>query len=279
MSIYANQLSKRILLVIGLFFVGQAGAAEHINVAATTEFADIHPGEPGILAITIEIDADWHTYWPGVSDSGYGLDLDIHASPAITLEDPIWPTPTRYLQPGSILDFIYEDTIVVLVPFMVNDDAHPGEVFNFDIELDALVCEEVCIPETSSAVASIEVIDSQTTPTPSASSKAIRKAFDARPIPFDAQADHVRVQWIADRAAIMFREATKIEFFPATTCTQLAEPITSTTIDTNRLIIKFASTEDKVLAGRIRSHEPGGPIDYDIHITPADSPQKRRTTP
>ncbi len=278
MAIHMKQLMKQrmkqlgfsSLLAIGVLFLGLAQAGEHLSISATTEFSEIHPGDSGILAITLEIDEGWHTYWPGVSDSGMGFKLEIDTSESITLEDPIWPTPKRYLQPGEILDFIYEETATVLVPFRIAGDASVGELLVFDIDADYLVCEEVCLPENASALASIAVIDAQSTKSPTASHDTIRELYDARPETFDPKADHVRVQWIAYRAAIMFRDATKIEFFPSRDCTELADPITSTVTETNRLILKFATSENKVIAGRIRSYERIGPVDYDIHITPAN---------
>ncbi len=258
------------MLAVGSFFSGSAQAGEHLTLSAATDLSELHPGDKGILAITLTIDEGWHTYWPGVSDSGVGFALDIDTSEAITLDDPIWPTPKRYLQPGEILDFIYEDTATILVPFQVADDASAGELLIFDIDAEYLVCEEVCLPESASTSASIAVVDAQSTKSRSASHDTIRALYDARPETFDPQAEHVRVQWIAYRAAIMFRDATRIEFFPSTACTELADPITSTLTENNRLILKFATSENKVLAGRIRSYERTGPVDYDIHITPPD---------
>ncbi len=273
MPICAKQLSFSTLLTTSALFLGSAQAAkagERLTLSATTSLSEIHPGDEGTLAITLEIEEGWHTYWPGVSDSGGGFKLDIDTSDAITLDDPIWPTPKRYLQPGDILDFIYEDAVIVLVPFRVDDDASAGDLLLFDIDADYLVCEEVCLPESASTSASITVVDAQSTKSPAASHDAIRALYDARPQVFDPKAEHVRVQWIAYRAAIMFRDATKIEFFPSAECTELADPITSTLTENNRLILKFATSENKVLAGRIRSYERTGPVDYDIRITPPD---------
>ena len=243
---------------------------QHIEMHASTEFAQIHPGDSGLLAITLIIDEDWHTYWPGVSDSGFGINLEITPPVSVTLDEPIWPTPARHLMPGEILDHIYEGTTTIIVPFTLDDDAKPSDSIRFEINADYLVCEQICLPGNAQAETSIEIIQSASTKSPTESAAEIRSIYTHRPKTFDPKSQDVRVQWITDAAAIMFRDATKIEFFPDTNCTVLAEPIAGGFTNSNRLIINFNERENKVLSGRIRSHERNGPVDYDINITPTD---------
>jgi len=244
---------------------------EHVTISAATDFTGIHPGASGVLAITFDIEEDWHTYWPGVSDSGFGIKLAINTSDEITLGEPIWPTPERYLQPGDILDHVYEDSAMVLVPFTIADDASPDDLLIFDINADYLVCKEVCLPGKASTSTSITILDESTEQTPSSSTDQIRKAYENRPKAFYPQAEDVRVQWASNAAAIMFRDATKIEFFPSKECTELADPIAGGSTDSNRLIIKFTQKNKKILTGRIRSYERSGIIEYDISIHAPDS--------
>ncbi|MBL4699098.1 MAG: hypothetical protein JKX70_09730 [Phycisphaerales bacterium] len=244
----------------------EQSAEEHITLSAATEFNGVQPGESGLLAITLHIEEDWHTYWPGVSDSGFGVTLDIRNTGSITLDEPIWPTPHRYIQPGDILDHVYEDTATILVPFHVDEDAPINEIIIFDIGAEFLVCSDICLPGKASTSTSITIMDESSERSPTKSAKEIRKAYDNRPKAFNPKANDVRVQWIAKAAAIMFRDAKKIEFFPSTECSELAEPITSGSTDSNRLIIKFMKKDDKVLAGRFRVHERNKTVDYDIHL-------------
>src|SRR5690606_9639747 len=98
--------------------------ANHVQIAATTDFTQLHAGESGLLAINLTMDKDWHTYWPGVSDTGYGISFKFETPDSITLGEPIWPTPKRYLQPGNILDHTYEGTVTVLFPFTISEQAN-----------------------------------------------------------------------------------------------------------------------------------------------------------
>ncbi len=254
------------ILAGGLFFSSTYAADGHVDLSATTQFNEIHPGDSGVLAVEINIEDGWHIYWPGISDSGFGVKFTLRSTGPVTLDDPIWPTPKRYLQPGDILDHVYEETALVLIPFTVADDATADEPVIFDIDAEFLVCSDICLPGQANTSAAITIVDKSDEKTPSKLSEQIRAAYEHRPKPFNPKAQDVRVQWIADAAAIMFRDATKIEFFPSKECTKLADPIAGGSTDSNRLIIKFAERENKVLSGRIRSHEPAGPVDYDINI-------------
>ncbi len=239
---------------------------EHVSIRATTDFSALHPGDTGLLAITIEVEDGWHTYWPGVSETGYGISLGIDAPESVSLLDPIWPTPTRHLQKGDILDNIYEGTQTVLVPFEVHQDFPVDGVVVFSIDADFLVCDEVCLPGKAGTTATLTVIAEGGRTSRSASYASIHEVYDKGPEPFDPQSSAVRVQWIAKAAALMFRGATRIEFFPSTECTELAHPIVDSIAQGDRLEIRFTESEDKVLAGRVRVHTPAGVTDYDIDL-------------
>ena len=241
-------------------------AQDHLSIRAMTDHSGMHPGDSGLLAIEIEVDDGWHTYWPGVSDTGYGISFEIDAPKTITLDEPIWPTPKRYLQKGNILDNTYEGTVTVLVPFRVAKDAKPDTVVLFDIRTSYLVCDEICLPGTGSTSTTLTILDAGAQAWPSASHGAIKALFDKRPRPFDEHSDDVRVQWISKAAALMFRDATRIEFFPATDCSELAQPITDTVATGNRLEIRFTQAQNKALSGRVRVHSPRGVTDYDINL-------------
>lgn len=270
MAFCTKQLSFFTIFAIAALAFNARAIDEHVSMSATTEFASLHAGGSGVLAITLRIDEGWHTYWPGISDSGFGVKLAIKTSDPITLDDPIWPTPKRYLQPGDILDHVYEDEVMVLVPFQIAEDASADDLLVFDVAADYLVCKEICLPGKVNASTTITIIDESSERSPTSLSNEIRKAYESRPKELNPKAEDVRVQWVANAAAIIFREATKIEFFPSTGCTGLADPVVGGLSDSSRLVIQFAQRTDKVLSGRIRVYERTGIVDYDIHLNEPD---------
>ncbi len=241
----------------------------HVQMSAAVDYQGYNPGDSGLLAITFVMDEDWHIYWPGVSDSGFGVEFDIKFdSDLITLEDPIWPTPERYLQPGDILDHIYEGTATVLFPFKVAKDAEDNQAIDFEIDADFLVCADVCLPGKASASTASKIVYKPEDKHPTASQKDIQTLYDNKPKVYDPDARNVRTQWIPDMAAIMIQGADKIEFFPSTECSEIVNLIEDGTTDSDRLLIHFVSSKDNVLSGRLRATGIYGVVDYDIDIKP-----------
>lgn len=267
--------SSLIVLTSGFGLASEATDSDRfIEVGASTQFHEIHPGETGLLAITLDIKEGWHTYWPGVSDSGFGITLDIRPTGPVTLGEIIWPTPHRYLQPGDILDHVYEESAMILVPFTVKDDASTNDVILFDIHADYLVCSNMCLPEQGDATTTISIIDSSKDKLPTSNADQIKSAYESRPIAFDPTSETVRVQWIPGAAALMFQGAKKVEFYPSKECTELADPIAGPITNSDRLVIKFTSKDNSHLIGRLHVQGPTGTVDYDIDIKPDIKPNE-----
>jgi DsbC/DsbD-like thiol-disulfide interchange protein len=242
------------------------GGSEYVTIRASSDFDQMHAGERGLLAIDIIVEDGWHTYWPGVSDTGYGISFDIDAPEWVELKDPIWPSPKRYLQKGDILDHTYEGTETVLVPFIVKEDiTETGVVFNIDA--DFLVCNEICLPGKGSATTAIQLVGADQRQGKTSEHDRIQSLYEKRPEPFNAKDLAVRLQWIKTAAAVMHRDATRIEFYPDNECTALLHPIEDPAANGNRIEIRFAETENKVLSGRLRVTTEQGELHFDIHET------------
>lgn len=239
---------------------------EHLSINATTDFSDLHAGDTGLLAIDIIVEDEWHTYWPGVSDTGYGISFQIEAPESVELKDPIWPSPERYLQPGDILDHTYEGTATVLVPFAIKADL-TDSVIVFNIASNFLVCKDICLPGKSSTTATLRVVDESSERVETARHDELRTQFEQRPKMFDAKDLAVRLQWISKAAAVMFRDATRIEFYPDNECTPLEDTTQDGIAEGNRLEIRFTESENKVLSGRLRVTTNTGVEHFDIHET------------
>lgn len=240
------------------------GGDHHLSIDATTDMSDLHAGDSGLLAIDINVADDWHTYWPGISDTGYGISFKIDAPDSVELKDPIWPSPKRYLQRGDILDHTYEGTQTVLVPFAIKAGTDDSFIV-FRVDANFLVCKDLCLPGKSATTASIRVVDPVSDRVQTIRHDSLRSMFDQRPKPFDAKDMAVRLQWISKAAAVMFRDATRVEFYPDSECTGLSNLIEDGAKDGNRIEIRFTESENKILSGRLKVTTNTGVEHYDIH--------------
>ena len=266
---HPSKLGIAAATIAGAISTAQAqpvGGSEYVTIRASSDFEQMHAGDRGLLAIDIIVEDGWHTYWPGVSDTGYGISFKIDAPESIELKDPIWPSPKRYLQKGDILDHTYEGTETVIVPFIVKSDAEAGPVV-LNIDTNFLVCNELCLPGKGSTTTAMQIVASDRKPIVTSEHDRIQALYKKRPEPFNAKDLAVRLQWITSAAAVMHRDATRIEFYPDNECTALLDPIKDAAANGNRLEIRFSETENKVLSGRLRVTTKQGELHFDIHET------------
>ncbi len=264
-----TRLSALLMLIVFACAVPFASAAQpsseknHFKATAQTSTLAI-PGEEALLIIEITVDEDWHTYWPGINDTGYGLSVTPFPSEHLTFGEPFYPTPKRYIAAGDILDHTYEDTFQVLIPYTVSKDAEPGTKFAVGASIDALVCNQICIPESDAISLMLAVIN------PTDHTFTRQEAIDAytsRPTDLTS----VTPKWTKDGVQLRIPGATHYQFFPAADCTQPANLIEEGDTKSNTLTITFDRSYDDpntpaVLSGRIRVKVLDTWKEFNIHF-------------
>ncbi len=105
----------------------------------------VAPGQPLWLGLKIDHQPHWHTYWKNPGDSGLPTTLGWTLPPGFAAGDIAWPTPQQ-LPIGPLMNFGYEDTLLLAVPVTVPAD-FSGQALDMQLRADWLVCKEVCIPE------------------------------------------------------------------------------------------------------------------------------------
>lgn len=256
----SRSLTRAIALVFCAFIPAVATAAQpdfgaqRINSTLTAS-ADPAPNSTFILAVNLTLDDHWHTYWPGINDTGYGLSFDIAPIEGFTFGEPYFPTPIRYLAAGDILDHVYEDQLSVLIPVTVSKDLKPGATPKINIITNALVCDEVCVPQTTTASVEILITDY-----PVVHDQQLVAGYETRA----TKLTDPDIEWstpstgATDYAATLtIKNATHYQFFPASDCTQPADLIKQGDTKASYLTISFDRTYDEPddpvrFAGRLR---------------------------
>jgi thiol:disulfide interchange protein DsbD len=145
-----------------------AGQPERLHARPTlvAEAPAAAPGQTLWLALHFEINPGWHTYWPGQNDSGFALRAEFETSANVTIGEPVWPAPHRYFPTDGILDHVFEERMIVLVPAVVNGDAKPGDRVSIAADLTWLACEEVCLAEQASVSIEAPIASAAAEPDP-----------------------------------------------------------------------------------------------------------------
>ncbi len=160
---------KRLLALLSLALAPTlAQAAPDALARVDTEFvrAGLHaedtviaPGVPSRLALDMEIQTGWHTYWKNSGDSGQPVEIEWTLPDGVEIGAFDWPAPHR--QPFEpMMNYGYSDHAIFTMPITVPANWPAGKPVDLKADVYWLVCEMVCIPERGEAEFSLPTGDS-----------------------------------------------------------------------------------------------------------------------
>ncbi len=106
----------------------------------------IGPNKPMWLGLSLRHAPHWHTYWKNAGDSGLPTTMSWQLPTGVQAGEIAWPTP-KQLKLGPLMNYGYEDTVLLPVPVNVSGD-FSAPTLAVKLRADWLVCKEVCIPES-----------------------------------------------------------------------------------------------------------------------------------
>lgn len=194
-----------------------------VSMSASVEPASAPPGGTVTVLWRLRPAAQWHLYWNGRNDSGFAPRQKLEL-PAGWAAGPLqWPTPTRHVEPGEILDHIYEGELVLLQDVQLPADAPAGRTLELRAGWEWLACRDRCVPGRDSLAVAIEVVAGpQAAPSP-------RLAEARARLPLPLPAGLLRITW--EGAALRVERASaattgdpgRLTFMPAEDCGELAD--------------------------------------------------------
>ncbi|WP_395338443.1 protein-disulfide reductase DsbD family protein [Ningiella sp. W23] len=139
------------------------GEGPHIKVALLSEVDALVPGQAHMLAIRMQPDEQWHTYWRNPGDSGEAPQIQWAESAGLRFGDILWPTPES-IPVAHLLNYGYSDTHLLMVPVFVDkgliSEASREAAITIQADLTWLVCKEDCIPGDASLTLTLPIRES-----------------------------------------------------------------------------------------------------------------------
>ena len=194
-----------------------------VSMSATVEPASAPPGGAVTVLWRLRPAPEWHLYWPGRNDSGFAPRQKLEL-PAGWKAGPLrWPTPTRHVEPGDILDHIYEGELVLLQDVQLPADAPAGRSVELRAGWEWLACRDRCVPGRDSLAVAIRVVaEPQAAPSP-----RLAEARARMPLPLPPGV--VRTSWegatltVQRTSAATTGDPGRLTFMPADDCGDLAD--------------------------------------------------------
>jgi len=108
--------------------------------------AGIAPGKPVWLALAIQHQPSWHSYWKNPGDSGLPTSLSWRLNDGAIPGDIAWPTP-QALRAGPLMNHGYEGALLLPVPVTIPAGFKASELL-VRLQAEWLVCRDICVPES-----------------------------------------------------------------------------------------------------------------------------------
>jgi thiol:disulfide interchange protein DsbD len=96
------------------------------------------------VGVLFEIEDGWHVYWKNPGDAGLATELRLTLPEGLEASPPMWPTPSRFTQPGGLAGYGYEGSLLLASEVRL---AGPPPTAGAPVVADAswLACKEVCL--------------------------------------------------------------------------------------------------------------------------------------
>ncbi len=138
---------------------------EHVTAELVAQRAGVAPGQSLQIGLRLQHIPHWHTYWRNPGDSGLPTTLSWTLPAGAQAGAIAWPAPRR-IPIGPLVNYGYEDDLLLPLRFTAPADAQPGSTLQLKAEASWLVCNDVCIPENATLTLALPVVAASSTPAP-----------------------------------------------------------------------------------------------------------------
>jgi DsbC/DsbD-like thiol-disulfide interchange protein len=139
---------KRYLRWIGavaVALVSTLGSAEesHVQARLLADASTIESGQTFRLGVELEPEPGWHIYWRNPGGADLSTEVLYRLPEGFSVAELQWPTPVEFEQPGKIIGYGYEETVVLAAE--VTPPAGFRGSLSAEVEASWLACKDVCI--------------------------------------------------------------------------------------------------------------------------------------
>ena len=199
---------------------------DHARLRFVAPTRGLVAGDTNYLGLLFDIDPEWHIYWDGVNDSGFAPSADWTAPPGVEVGEIVWPAPKRYLGPGNVLDHIYEEQVLLLVPVEVPRDARVGQQMTFRAQVEWLVCKEMCLPGFGDVRLTLPVVAAGSDNPATEFADEFEAAWARVPLEEALHDDpRVRIHLSGTTVQVDAQGARRLSYYPQSEAARIAEPV------------------------------------------------------
>ncbi len=120
---------------------------EHTKATLVSDLVGVARGKSLTVAVLLEPQPGWHTYWENPGDAGMPTTLKWKLPAGFSAGEIDWPAP-HYLMEGPLATYAYDGNVflpvTITAPLALVDPSYP-----ITVRADWLVCKDICVPESA----------------------------------------------------------------------------------------------------------------------------------
>jgi len=188
-----------------------------VQVELVAAASSIQPGQPFWVALKVDHDAHWHTYWTNAG-TGYPTSVNWTLPAGYSAGPIVWPAPHVVKDTaGKVTGNGYEGQIFLFTQITPPADAAPGSTANLQAAVEWLMCKDVCMPGDAKVSLSLPV-SAEKTPENTSIARLFNNAFfDLPETPknwtLSAQRDGTKITLRLKPAAGYVHKPTGLHYF------------------------------------------------------------------
>lgn len=173
-----------LILILTLYPPGAPAnpvSTEYAEAQLISEVSSIQPGKPFWVAVRLEAEEGWHTYWRNPGDTGLPTAIDWQLPDGLSASKIFWPRPER-IQADTLMNYGHYEEIYLLTRIDSAKDLATTSPITLEAQVSWLVCREICLPEQAELTLSLPVAEGAPQPA-EAHQETFVKARQALPRP------------------------------------------------------------------------------------------------
>jgi DsbC/DsbD-like thiol-disulfide interchange protein len=135
---------------------------DKVQASSIADTSAIVPGKPFLVGFKFTIEPGWHIYWKNAGDSGLPTQIKLILPEGFTAGELMFPTPTRLQLAGDILNYAYENQVMLMVRITPPKNISVGTSVKLGAKASWLVCQEECVPGQADVSLELPVAESAT---------------------------------------------------------------------------------------------------------------------
>ncbi|MCK4872500.1 MAG: hypothetical protein KAS72_07225 [Phycisphaerales bacterium] len=185
-----------------------------VTAELIADYASVQPGRTIHLGVRLTIQHGWAVYWRNPGDLGTAPTVDIEMPTGFKASAVCWPGPTRVVHASGMIDYVYRNEVILIVPVSVPKTLDGVKEVTFKAQCDWVASKDASVIGHASLDLTLPTARDKSRPQRSGDFAAIERAMKQVPIDADDSDVDVHQRWKHRTLYVSVPDADALTFYP-----------------------------------------------------------------